>query len=122
MLVYEYKLKATPAQRAAMDEAIRIVQFIRNKCLRLWMDERGITGDDLQTACSRLAHAFAFAARLNAQARQAPPTAPGKRLAASMPPVVPSCRARRAIPASSMTAARSNTRPPAGSWPLTDGI
>ena len=48
MLIYEYKLQVTPAQRTAIDEAIRVVQFIRNTCLRLWMDERGIGANDLQ--------------------------------------------------------------------------
>jgi putative transposase len=38
MLVYEFKLKAQPNQYQAIDEAIRISQFIRNKCLRYWMD------------------------------------------------------------------------------------
>jgi putative transposase len=71
MLSYEYKLQVTPAQQAAIDEAIRVAQFIRNKCLRLWMDGQGITANDLQIACSRLAHEFAFVARLNSQARQA---------------------------------------------------
>jgi putative transposase len=71
MLLYEYKLKVSTAQRAAIDEAIRIAQFIRNKCLRLWMDERGISANDLQVYCSRLAHAFDFVALLNSQARQA---------------------------------------------------
>lgn len=71
MLIYEYKLRVSTAQRAAIDEAIRVVQFIRNKCVRLWMDEHGIGANDLQTACGRLAQEFAFAARLNSQARQA---------------------------------------------------
>src|SRR5258707_946879 len=71
MLSYEYKLQVTPAQQAAIDEAIRVAQFIRNKCLRLWMDGQSITANDLQIACSRLAHEFAFASRLNSQARQA---------------------------------------------------
>jgi putative transposase len=71
MLIYEYKLQVTPAQRTAIDEAIRVVQFIRNTCLRLWMDERGIGANDLQIACGRLAYEFAFAAHLNSQARQA---------------------------------------------------
>src|SRR5262252_7652773 len=35
------------------------------------MDERGIGANDLQMACSRLAHAVAFVAPLNSQARQA---------------------------------------------------
>ncbi len=33
MLTLEYKIDATAAQSAAVDEAIRTVQFIRNKCL-----------------------------------------------------------------------------------------
>ena len=65
MLIYEYKLQVTPAQRTAIDEAIRVVHFIRNTCLRVWMDERGIGANDLQIACGRLAYECAFAARLN---------------------------------------------------------
>jgi len=38
MLTLEYKLDGTTAQYAAIDEGIRVVQFIRNKCLRAWMD------------------------------------------------------------------------------------
>jgi putative transposase len=71
MLIYEYKLDAASAQYARMDAAIRIAQFIRNKCLRLWMDVPGTTANDLQVQCSRLAQEFAFAAQLNSQARQA---------------------------------------------------
>ena len=71
MLIFEYKLDGSKAQYAAMDEAIRIVQFIRNKCLRLWMDERGISKNDLQCYCAVLAKAYPFARSLNSQARQA---------------------------------------------------
>ncbi len=71
MLICEYKLDGSKAQYAALDEAIRIVQFIRNKCLRLWMDERGISKNDLQVYCTILAKAYPFAIRLNSQARQA---------------------------------------------------
>ncbi len=71
MLIYEYKVDANTAQYAAIDEAIRITQFIRNKCLRLWIDTRGITANDLQCYCSQLAKDFPFASRLNSQARQA---------------------------------------------------
>src|SRR5947209_16516671 len=71
MLTYEYKLDATSAQYAAIDEAIRVTQFIRNKCLRLWMDERGISSNHLQRHCSHLAQEFPFAYALNSQARQA---------------------------------------------------
>jgi hypothetical protein len=40
MLLYEYKLRLSRAQQAAIDEAIRTTQFIRNTCVRLWMDGR----------------------------------------------------------------------------------
>jgi len=71
VLIYEYKLDGNTAQYAAIDEAIRVVQFIRNKCLRLWMDERGVSKNELQCYCAVLAKAYPFAARLNSQARQA---------------------------------------------------
>ncbi len=71
MLTYEYKLYGNKQQYAAIDEAIRIVQFIRNKCLRLWMDTRGTNKNDLQVYCAVLAKEYPFAARLNSQARQA---------------------------------------------------
>jgi putative transposase len=38
MLLYEYKLRLSRAQDAAIDEAIRTTQFIRNKAVCLWMD------------------------------------------------------------------------------------
>ncbi len=71
MLIYEYKIDGNKQQYAAIDEAIRTVQFIRNKCLRKWMDERGISKNDLQCYCAVLAKEYPFAARLNSQARQA---------------------------------------------------
>jgi IS605 OrfB family transposase len=70
MLIYEYKLDGSKTQYAALEEAIRIVQFIRNKCLRLWMDQRGTSRNDLQCFCAVLAKAYPFATRLNSQARQ----------------------------------------------------
>src|SRR6266496_2893035 len=71
MLIYEYKIQGSKKQYAALDEAIRITQFIRNKCLRLWMDTRGISKNDLQCYCATLAKEYSFAACLNSQARQA---------------------------------------------------
>ncbi len=38
MLIYEYKIDANKQQRQAIENALRVCQFIRNKCLRLWMD------------------------------------------------------------------------------------
>jgi putative transposase len=71
MLIYEDKLDGNQQQYVAIDEAIRIVQFIRNTCLRKWMDGRGISKNDLQCYCAVLAQEYSFAARLNSQARQA---------------------------------------------------
>ena len=70
MLVYEYKVAGTKKQYAAMDEALRVVQFIRNKCLRKWMDEKGVSSNDLQCYCAMLAKEYPFASLLNSQARQ----------------------------------------------------
>ncbi len=71
MLIYEYKLDGSKQQFAAIEEAIRVVQFIRNTCLRKWIDERGVSKNDLQCYCAVLAHEYSFAACLNSQARQA---------------------------------------------------
>ncbi len=70
MLIYEYKLDGSKQQYAAIDEAIRVVQFIRNKCIRLWIDGRRINKNDLQCYCSVLAKEYSFAHCLNSQARQ----------------------------------------------------
>jgi len=58
MLIFEYKVDGTKQQDAAIDEAIRIVQFMRNKCLRKWMDERAVSKNDLQCYCATLAKAY----------------------------------------------------------------
>ena len=70
MLIYEYKMDARKDQYNAIDKAIRIVQFIRNKCIRLWMDEYDVSQNDLQVYCSTLASQYDFAKNLNSQARQ----------------------------------------------------
>ena len=71
MLIYEYKVRGTKQQYEAIDEAIRIVQFIRNKCVRQWIDVRGVSRNDLQCSCAVLAQQYSFVAPLNSQARQA---------------------------------------------------
>jgi putative transposase len=70
VLTYEYKVGGNKQQYTAIDEAIRVVQFIRNKCLRKWMDEHA-TKNDLQVYCAVLAKEYSFASSLNSQARQA---------------------------------------------------
>ena len=70
MIVLEYKVKGKQYQFQAIDEAIRTGQFVRNKALRYWMDNRGISKYDLNKYCAVLAKEFDFASRLNSTARQ----------------------------------------------------
>ena len=71
MIVYEFKVKGKQTQYRAIDEAIRTTQFIQNKCLRLWLDKKGIGKADLNKYCALLAAEFPFASELNSMARQA---------------------------------------------------
>lgn len=70
MIVLEFKARAKPAQTAAIDEAIRTTQFVRNKCLRYWMDNKSVGKYDLNKLCKQLAEEFPFAKKLNSMARQ----------------------------------------------------
>ena len=71
MIVYEFKAVINKQQTAVIDEAIRITQFIRNKCLRFWMNNQNIKPYDLNKYTARLAKEFDFADKLNSMARQA---------------------------------------------------
>ena len=74
MLVLEYKVKAKPNQYQAIEEAIRTVQFVKNKCLRHWMDfskEAKIDRFALSKYSTELRNEFAFVKELNSMAVQA---------------------------------------------------
>jgi putative transposase len=71
MLVFEYKVYGKSSQFSAVEEAIRTVQFIRNKAIRLWMDGGAKSCYDLNKYCAVLAKEFPFANQLNSMARQA---------------------------------------------------
>ncbi len=71
MLTLEYKLILGAGQSQRIDEAIRTFQFIRNKALRLWFDDRRNKAFDLNKHCAVLAKEYPFANALNSQARQA---------------------------------------------------
>ncbi|MGI8504918.1 MAG: RNA-guided endonuclease InsQ/TnpB family protein [Hassallia sp.] len=71
MLVFEFKAYGKSTQLAAVDDAIRTAKFIRNSCIRLWMDVKGTGKNDLQKYCAVLAANFPFANELNSMARQA---------------------------------------------------
>ena len=71
MIVFEFKAKGTKRQYQQIDEAIRITKFVRNKCLRFWMDNRDVKPYDLNKYTAVLAEEFEFANNLNSMARQA---------------------------------------------------
>ncbi|MEA5527031.1 RNA-guided endonuclease InsQ/TnpB family protein [Nodularia spumigena] len=73
MLVLEYKVKAKKLQYLAIEEAIKTTQFIRNKCLRYWMDaprELKIDRFALNKYSTELRNEFKFVANLNSMAVQ----------------------------------------------------
>jgi putative transposase len=70
MLVFEFKAYAKSVQFVAIDEAIRATQFIRNKCIRYWMENPKVSKYDLNKQCAILAAEFPFASNLNSMARQ----------------------------------------------------
>jgi putative transposase len=76
MLVFEFKLKANPVQKQLIDEAIRASQFVRNSCLRYWIDgkkEDKINRFALNKYTKVLADNldFPWVKQLNSMARQA---------------------------------------------------
>ena len=84
MKIFEFKLKGKKKQYARVDDAIRTSQFVRNKCLRYWMDNkdkkvdtersrsacrvRGVNKYALNKYCAVLAAEFPFADELNSMA------------------------------------------------------
>ncbi|HEY9797187.1 MAG TPA: transposase [Leptolyngbyaceae cyanobacterium] len=71
MIVLEFKLKGTHEQYRVIDDMIRTAQFVRNKALRYWMDNRGVKLPDLYKQCAVMAKEFEWAGKLNSMARQA---------------------------------------------------
>jgi putative transposase len=70
MFVCEYKVNPKPHQKLAIDEAIRTHQFVRNKVLRYWMDNRGIGKTELFRYNTALRAEFGFVEDLNSHACQ----------------------------------------------------
>jgi putative transposase len=71
MLVFEAKLEGTTEQYGRLDEAIRTARFVRNSCLKYWIENRGVSRADLSAYCAVLAKEFPWASSLNSMARQA---------------------------------------------------
>src|SRR5919202_4100976 len=70
MLVFEAKLEGKRHQYEKLDEAIRTARFVRNFCIRYWMDNKGIGRYELSAYCKVLAKDFPWANKLNSMARQ----------------------------------------------------
>ncbi|BAY45597.1 transposase [Scytonema sp. HK-05] len=71
MLVFEAKLEGTGEQYGKLNEAIRTARFVRNSCVRYWMDNKDIGRYELSAYCAVLAQQFEWAKNLNSMARQA---------------------------------------------------
>ncbi len=71
MIVYEFKVKGKTKQYQAIDEAIRTSQFVRNKCLRYWMDGQNVNRAELYRYNTKLRSEFSFVQALNSHACQA---------------------------------------------------
>ena len=70
MVVLEFKAQGKTTQYAAIDEAIRTAQFVRNKCVRFWMDNRGVGQKELYRHNTALRAEFPFVKALNSHACQ----------------------------------------------------
>lgn len=70
MFILEYKLRGKPHQYQAIDEAIRTVQLVRNKCLRHWQDNKGVGQKDLYKYVTQLRNEYTFVKDLNSTACQ----------------------------------------------------
>ena len=71
LLALEFKVKGKTTQYAAIEEAIKTAQFVRNKCIRFWMDNRGIGQKELYRHNTALTEEFPFVKALNSHACQA---------------------------------------------------
>ena len=70
MFVYEFKVKPKPQQVSAISEALRTYQFVRNKVLRYWMDNRGVGKTEMFRYNTLLRKEFKFVEDLNSHACQ----------------------------------------------------
>jgi IS605 OrfB family transposase len=70
MITLEFKLKGHKHQFQAIDNAIRTVQFVRNKCVRLWMDSKGIGKKEVYQYTTTLRKEFKYVEALNSSACQ----------------------------------------------------
>jgi putative transposase len=61
MIVLEFKAKGKTTQYVAIGEAILTGQFVRNKCIRYWMDNQGVGQKELYRLSKTLREELPFA-------------------------------------------------------------
>jgi putative transposase len=71
MIVLEFKLKGKTEQFHCIDDAIRTAQFIRNKCISLWRDNKGINKTLMFRHNTELRANYPWCHNLNSHACQA---------------------------------------------------
>ncbi|MBD2205400.1 IS200/IS605 family element transposase accessory protein TnpB [Calothrix sp. FACHB-1219] len=73
MIVYEAKAQATKEQLLKINEVLRTALFVRNSCLRYWLDGHAKTGFELNKYTKVLSDNpdFPWVSKLNSTARQA---------------------------------------------------
>ena len=70
MFVLEYKVYPKQYQIDGINEAIKTTQFVRNKVLRFWMDNRGVGKTEMFRYNTRLRKEYSFVTELNSHACQ----------------------------------------------------
>jgi putative transposase len=70
VFIYEFKVYPKPSQIVAIEEVIRTAQFVRNKVLRFWMDNRGVGKTEMFRYNTLLRKEFKFVDDLNSHACQ----------------------------------------------------
>lgn len=73
MITLEFKLKGKETQYRIVDEMIRTFQFVRNKCLRYWMDGARVKLSEVNAEATRIRHnlEFPWASQLESSSAQA---------------------------------------------------
>nr|WP_287735375.1 transposase [Microcystis sp. M113S1] len=70
MFVLRYKLRGKSSQYQAIDEAIRTVHFVRNKCLRYWAENKSVVQKDIYRYTTQLRDEYSFVKELKSTAYQ----------------------------------------------------
>ena len=73
MITLEFKLKGKETQYRIVDEIIRTFQFVRNKCLRFWIDGQRVKLSEVNAEATKIRHniEFPWASKLESSSAQA---------------------------------------------------